>query len=193
MGFTQSKSDYSLFNNYCSNSCTVILVYVDNLIVTGTDISKITHIKTVLDSKFSIKDMGILRYFLGFEIAHSSTGITLCQRKYCLDLLQDTGRLATKPASTPLDLGCNLQNTDLPPLQDPSIFRSIIGKLLYLTHSHPNIVFFVCRLSQNLASPTQLHLQAAHRIICYLKNEPALGLHFKCNSSLKLTGFSDSD
>lgn len=78
MGFIQLKSDYSLFTNYSSDSFTIILVYVDDLIVAGNDIDKITCIKTTLDNQFSIKYMGILRYFLGFEIAHSSIGIALC-------------------------------------------------------------------------------------------------------------------
>ncbi|XP_058732675.1 uncharacterized mitochondrial protein AtMg00810-like [Vicia villosa] len=193
LGFLQSKSDYSLFTKYTPTCFTVILVYIDDLIVAGTNLSDISHIKHTLDKQFSIKDMGVLKYFLGFEIAHSSQGITLCQRKYCLDLLQDTGLLASKPASTPIEPGLNLDDKDEALLPDPSLFRSIIGKLLYLTHSRPDIMFSVCRSSQYLAKPTSTHLQAAHRIVRYLKNAPAKGLFFRRHSNLQLTGFSDSD
>lgn len=116
MGFTQSKSDYSLFTKYHSICFTVILVYKDDLIVTGTNIYEITQIKHTPDRQFNIKDMGILKYFLGFKIVHSSQGITLCQRKYCLDLLQDIGLLALKPALTPLEPGCKLHVPDEAPL-----------------------------------------------------------------------------
>ncbi|GAU43223.1 hypothetical protein TSUD_241130 [Trifolium subterraneum] len=90
-GYTQSKSDYSLFTKQRSTGFTVILVYVDDLVLGGTDIDEITHIKALLDTKFSIKDLGALKYFLGFEVARTKAGISLCQRKYTLDLIKDAG------------------------------------------------------------------------------------------------------
>lgn len=193
IGFSQSKSDYSLFTKYTIDCFNVILVYVDHLIVAGTTLSEINNIKHILNEKFSIKNLGHLRYLLGFEITRSSTNITLWQHKYCLDLLQDIGLLCVKPASTPMDLSHKLDDHGDSLLQDRYSFRSIIVKLMYLTHSRPDIVFSVCRLSQHLAKPSQTHLIDAHRIICYLKNEPTLGLFFKCYSSFNLINFADSD
>lgn len=91
-----------------------------------------------------------------------------------------------------MDPNRKLDNPNDSALQDPYEFKSIIGKLFYLTHSRPHIVFSVCRLSQHLAKPTQAHLIVAYIIIGYLKNEPGLGLHFKHHSTFKLTGFTNS-
>jgi hypothetical protein len=101
-GYTQSKADYSLFTKHTNIGFTIILVYVDDLVLGGTDLTEIHHIKSLLDIKFSIKDLGVLKYFLGFEVARSQEGISLCQRKYTLDLLQDAGLLAAKPCPTPM-------------------------------------------------------------------------------------------
>ena len=86
-GFQQSKADYSLFTKRSPTGLTIILVYVDDLVLTGTDLAEIQQLKHSLDAKFSIKDLGMLKYFLGFELAQSNSGIVLFQRKYCLNLL----------------------------------------------------------------------------------------------------------
>ena len=86
-GFQQSKVDYSLFTKRSPTSLTIVLIYVDDLVLTGTDLAEIQQLNQSLDAKFSIKDLGILKYFLGFEVARSTSGIVLHQRKYCLDLL----------------------------------------------------------------------------------------------------------
>jgi hypothetical protein len=82
---------------------TAILVYVDDIILAGTSMPEFDRIKLILDENFSIKNLGILKYFLGLEVAHSQAGISLSQRKYCLDLLQEFGMLGSKPTPTPTD------------------------------------------------------------------------------------------
>lgn len=116
-----------------------------------------------------MKDMGNLKFFLGLEIDRSSKGISLCQRKYCADLSQDTNLLASKLVSTPMDPIHNLHFERVNLLSD-----------------------LVCRLSQFLATPTNMHLQAAFKIV-QLKNSPVNALFFHVASNLKLTGFSVSD
>lgn len=106
-GYTQSKSNYSLYTNSTATGFTYILVYVDDLILAGTKLNEINRFKKLLDEKFSIKDLGELKYFLGFEVARNQHGISLCQRKYALDLLEETGLLAAKPYSTPMNLTYN--------------------------------------------------------------------------------------
>lgn len=82
---------------------TTLIIYVDDIVLTGNSVIKMNNNKHVLNSIFLIKDLGVLKYFLGLEVAYSSKGISLCQRKYCLDLLQDSSLLGSKPSSTPMD------------------------------------------------------------------------------------------
>jgi len=191
--YSQSKADYSLFTKHCSSGFTVILVYVDDLVFGGTNSNEIQTIKTLLDNKFSIKDLGTLKYFLGFEIARSQNGISLCQRKYTLDLLQDAGLLGAKPCSTPMEPHLQLQKNSGDLLPEPTTYRRLIGRLLYLTHSRPEISYAVSKLSQFLAAPRTDHMSAALHVLKFLKNNPSKGLFFSASSSLTLKGFSDSD
>jgi len=96
-GYKQSTSDASSFIKSTPSSFTLLLVYVDDVIFAGNNLYEFTSIKNVLHAAFKIKDLGQLKYFLGLEVAHSRSGISLCQRKYCLDLLEDSGLLGSKP------------------------------------------------------------------------------------------------
>ncbi|KAK2388029.1 putative mitochondrial protein [Trifolium repens] len=192
-GYIQSKADYSLFTKKTSLGYTAILVYVDDLVLGGTDINEINHLKALLDSKFSIKDLGSLKYFLGIEVARSKIGVSLCQRKYTLDLLQDSGLLAAKPVNTHMQPHLQLHQSPGNVLTDPTPYRRLVGRLLYLTHSRPEISYVVSKLSQFLASPTDTHMLAALHVLKYLKNNPGQGLFFSASSPLSLQGYSDSD
>lgn len=105
----QATSDYSLSTKTTSHNFTAIFVYVDDLILTDNYLAKINSIKHILDSQFNIKDLGILKYFFGFKVDRSPHGISLCQRKNSLDLLQDSGLIGAKPSTIALDLNINLQ------------------------------------------------------------------------------------
>jgi hypothetical protein len=192
-GYKQSSSDYSLFTLQSDAHFTALLVYVDDIILAGTSLSEFARIKGILDSQFKIKDLGSLKYFLGLEVAQSKEGITISQRKYCLDLLKDSGFLGSKPAATPLDPAVKLHNDSGKPYEDISSYRRLIGRLLYLTNTRPNISFAVQQLSQFLRKPIFAHYNAACRVIRYLKHNPGRGLLFPRHSELQLLGFSDAD
>nr|GEW99467.1 ribonuclease H-like domain-containing protein [Tanacetum cinerariifolium] len=101
-GFSQSKSDYSLYTKSDKDIFLALLIYVNDIIITGNNVSEIDKFKVFLKSKFMIKDLEKLKYFLGIEVIDTDNGICLNQRKYVLDLLSDYGMLACKPAKTPL-------------------------------------------------------------------------------------------
>lgn len=107
VGYHYSHSDYSLFLKHDNSSLIALLVYVDDIVLIGNNINEITNVKTILNNKFRIKDLGPLRHFLGLEMARSSSSIFLNQHSYILDLLNNTSMLASKPSPTPYNLPLN--------------------------------------------------------------------------------------
>ncbi|CAM8970229.1 unnamed protein product [Rhodiola kirilowii] len=192
-GFIQSPNDHSLFTLKRDHEFIILLIYVDDIVITGTSNSIISDIKKAIHTKFRIKDLGLLKYFLGIEVARSSTGIFINQRKYALDLLTETGLLGCKPNTTPMDIKQKLALSTAPKLDDPTAYRQLVGKLLYLNVTRPDIAFSVHILSQFLAAPTEDHLQAAHRVLRYIKLAPAQGLLYPARAALTLEGFCDAD
>ncbi|RHN73806.1 putative RNA-directed DNA polymerase [Medicago truncatula] len=192
-GYKQSNSDHSLFTLHTDTDFTALLVYVDDVILAGTSMNEIDRIKFMLDSQFKIKDLGKLKYFLGIEVAHSKTGISICQRKYCLDLLKDTGLLGSKPLPTPLDPSIKLHQDTSKPFTDILSYRRLVGKLIYLTTTRPDIAFVTQQLSQFLTAPTTTHYESACRVVRYLKGSPGHGLMFRRDANLQLLGFTDAD
>ena len=193
IGYQQSRADYSLFTQVRGNSITIVLLYVDDMVITGNDEKAISDLKQFLNSCFKIKDLGPLKYFLGIEVARSQAGITVCQRKYTLDILEEAGLLGTKPATVPMEPDLVLSETGSEALKDPTRYRRLVGKLIYLTISRPEITYSVNTLSQFMQIPKLHHLKAAHRLLQYLKAAPGQGLLFPSNSPLHLIGYCDAD
>ncbi|KAG7544005.1 Zinc finger CCHC-type [Arabidopsis thaliana x Arabidopsis arenosa] len=163
--------------------------YVDNTLFVKLTAS----VKMVLAAQFKIKDLGQAKFFLGLEIARNSDGISVCQRKYCLDLLAKYGLLGCKPKSVPMDPKVPMTKTTGTLLNDGRPFRELIGRLLYLCITRPDITFAVHCLSQYLSCPTDAHLHAAQNILKYLKNNPGQGLFFSAKTELCLNAFADAD
>ena len=153
----------------------------------------VNSFKQFLDSKFKLKDLGTLKYFLRLEVARTTKGISLCQIKCTLDLLADIGLLASKPASTPMEPFAKFSNSIGQSVLNVSQYKRLIGKLLYLTLTRPDICYSMHKLSQFLSSPKVPHLQAAYRIIKYLKKTPGQGLFLSANSSLQLKAYCDTN
>ena len=149
--------------------------------------------KTFLDAKFTIKDLDPLKYFLSLEVARSKTGISLCQRKFILDILEDTGLTRSKPIAFPMESTLKLSANDTNFYEDPSGYRRLIGRLFYLTLTKPDLAYSVKVLSQFLAKPAVSHHQAGIRVLRYLKAILGQGLFFLSFSDFQLKGFSYSD
>ncbi|GKB72637.1 retrovirus-related pol polyprotein from transposon TNT 1-94, partial [Tanacetum coccineum] len=193
LGFVQSKHDHSLFVKNKDSVFTAVLVYVDDILITGNCAEDIQATKVALDQKFTIKDLGLAQYFLGIEICRSTHGTHLSQRKYILDLLQDAGLTACKPAPSPMPTHLKLSTDKGTPLSDVGAYRRLVGRLLYLTMTRPDISYVVQHLSQFVAEPKDTHMQAALYLLRYLKGSISKGLFYPLQSQLKITGFSDAD
>lgn len=146
-GFSQTHSDSSLFIYSKNNTSLCILVYVDDLIISGDSTNAINTFKAYLSTCFHMKDLGILKYFLGLEVARSSRGIYLCQRKYTLDIITECGLLGCKPAGSPMDQNHKLSKAQGDLLPDPERFRRLVGRLIYLLATCPDLAYSVHILS----------------------------------------------
>jgi hypothetical protein len=146
-----------------------------------------------LDQQFKLKDLGPAKYFLGLELARSHKGIYLCQRKYALDILQDSGFLGSKPVKFPMEQHLKLSKDQGELLIDPSVYRRLIGRLLYLTLKRLDICYSLSSFSQFMSEPRLPHLHAVHRVLQYLKDIPGQGLFFPSATPLQLKGFCDSN
>lgn len=146
-GFVTSLNDYSLFTYTKFGHFIALLIYVDDVIITWTPANIFQEIKQFINSRFKIKDSGTLRYFFGIEVARSSTGIFINQRKYVLDLLSISGMLGCKPSTIPMVTKKHPTLSTVDHVLDQVSYRHFIGKLLYLTVTRPYISFVVQVLS----------------------------------------------
>jgi hypothetical protein len=172
-GFVQSKANYTLFTRSLPDSFIAILVYVDDIVVASDNSAVVSIFIHMLNDRFQLKDLGQLKYFLGLEIARSELGISVCQRKYALDILETTGLLASKLAKVPMDPNVKFSKDSGQLLADPTSYRHLVGRLLYLTLSRPDISFAVQVLSQFMDKPRAPHLDAATQVLRYIKTSPA--------------------
>lgn len=171
-GYKQSMADYSLFTQVYGDSFTAILIYVDDMIITGNDPIAIAILKRFIHKQFCIKDLGRLKYFLGIEVAQSKEGISISQRKYTLDVLDDMGLIGAALVTFPMEQNIKLTPTDGEILKDPARYRKLVGRLIYLTITRPDITYLVHLLSKFMHQPRKPHLDAAIRVLRYLKGTP---------------------
>lgn len=192
-GFKQTRSDYSLFI-YMKNGINLrILVYVDDLIISGNSPTAIQSFKDYLSTCFHMKDLGFLKYFLGIEVARSPLGFYLCQRKYATEIVTEAGLLGCKPAGSPIDQKHSLARANGPFLEDPETYRRLIGRLVYLGNTRPDLTYSIHILSQFMREPRADHWLAALKVVRYLKGTLGQGILLKADSPMHFTGWCDSD
>ncbi|BBH05042.1 HXXXD-type acyl-transferase family protein [Prunus dulcis] len=192
-GYKQSNSDHTLFLKHKKGKVTALIVYVDDMVVTGNDPVEKAALQHHLASEFEMKDLGALKYFLGIEVARSEQGIFLSQRKYILDILTDTGMLASKPADTPMELNHQLGEYPDQVPTNKERYQRLVGKLIYLGHTRPDIAYAVSVVSQFMHAPSEAHMDAVNRILRYLKSSPGRGLMFGRHGHLDVEGHTDAD
>ncbi|RVX01865.1 Retrovirus-related Pol polyprotein from transposon TNT 1-94 [Vitis vinifera] len=164
-GMLRSTADHSVFYHHNSlGQCIYLVVYVDDIVITGSD-----------------------------QDAQSSSGVVLSQRKYALDILEETGMLDCKPVDTPMDPNVKLVPGQGEPLGDPGRYRRLVGKLNYLTITRPDISFPVSVVSQFLQSPCDSHWDAVIRILRYIKSTPGQGVLYENRGHTQVVGYTDAD
>lgn len=192
-GFLQSYSDYSLFTYTQGDIQMNVLVYVDDLIISGNNSAALQACKAYLSDCFRMKDLGELKYFLGIEVARSPSGLFLCQRKYTLDIISEAGLLGAKPATFPMEQNHKLSLSTGELLAQPERYRRLVGRLIYLAVTRPDLAYSVHILSQFMQAPRIEHWEAALRVVRYLKGTPGQGILLRADSELTLKGWCDSD
>ncbi|XP_059281293.1 uncharacterized mitochondrial protein AtMg00810-like [Lycium ferocissimum] len=172
------------------------------MLIAGDDLTLIQDTKDKLQQAFKIKDLGPLKFFLGMEFSRSKEGIIMNQRKYAMELISDMGISGAKPASTPLDLNQKLTIKEYDDisgvfgddeLTDKESYQKLIGKLLYLTLTRPDICYGVQTLSQFMQRPKKSHMEAGLRIVRYIKNQPGLGILLSNRKSEHMQAYCDAD
>ncbi|XP_021725291.1 uncharacterized protein LOC110692563 [Chenopodium quinoa] len=154
------------FHTSSSDSVSLVeKVYVDDLIIDGNDSSTIAQFKSYLSDYFHMNDLGVLKYFLGIEVARNSEGIFLCQRKYTLDIIAESGLLGARPAGTPIEQNHTLATSETPQVAEPEMYRRLVGRLIYLSFTRPDLAYTVHILSQFMQHPRQAHWEAALRTV----------------------------
>ena len=156
--FTQSQYDSSLFFHTSALGIVLLLVYVDDIIITGIDYSLITKLQQLLHTTFHIKDLGQLTYFLGLEVHHWASGIFVNQHKYIQYLITLAGLEDTSSVDTPMEVNVKYRKDEGDLLDDPTLYRRLVGSLIYLTTTRHDISYAVHQASQFMTSPRHFHL-----------------------------------
>ncbi|KAI0519324.1 hypothetical protein KFK09_006766 [Dendrobium nobile] len=192
IGFTHSTADPSLLIFKQNNTRIFLLVYVDDILVTGNDNDAISSILTQLSNKFSMKNLGSVHEFIGIRIDKHNDSYFLSQKKYAHSLLQLTGLTACNPLANPtvtkFPTNCSLD----PKFSDPALYRRVTGSLQFLTLTRPDIAYSVNQLSQHMHDPQNQHFYMLKRLLRYIKGTLDFGIPIT-KSNLLLSSFSDAD
>jgi hypothetical protein len=192
LGFTKSKADSNLYFKIMDNEPVILLLYVDDLFLTGEE-KLIAECKQRLAAEFEMKDLGLMHYFLGLEVWQSPGRIFLNQGKYTVEILKRFDMLECKSMNTPMEAKLKLLVDTSSDLIDATLYRQIIGSLMYLTNTRPDICFVVNTVSQFLVEPRRVHLVTEKHMMRYLKGTMDYGLSYDGDHDFTLIGYTDAD
>ncbi|GJT85947.1 putative ribonuclease H-like domain-containing protein [Tanacetum coccineum] len=192
-GYRRGTIDKTLFIKKDKKDIMLVQVYVDDIIFGSTKKSWCDEFEALMKGRFQMSSMGELIFFLGLQVKQKTDGIFISQDKYVADMLKKFDLASVKTAITPMETKMALTKDEEADDVDVHLYRSMIGSLMYLTASRPDIMFAVCVCSRFQVTPKTSHLNAVKRIFKYLKGKPNLGLWYPRESSFDLEAFSDSD
>ncbi|GJU06577.1 retrovirus-related pol polyprotein from transposon TNT 1-94 [Tanacetum coccineum] len=171
----------------------LVQVYVDDIIFGSTKKKLCNAFEKLMHEKFQMSSMGELAFFLGLQVQQKKDGIFISQDKYVVEILKKFGFMEVKTASTPMETQKPLLKDEDGKEVDVHMYRSMIGSLMYLTSSRPDIMFAVCACARYQVNPKVSHLYVVKRIFRYLKGQPKLGLWYLKDSPFDLVAYTDSD
>jgi hypothetical protein len=192
-GFKVGKANPTLFTKTIANDLFVCQIYVVDIIFGSTNKTTCGEFSRIMVQKFKLSMMGELKYFSGFQVKQLQEGTFISQTKYIQDILTMFGMKDAKPIKTPMGTNGHLNLDTGGKSIDQKVYRSMIGSLLYLCASRPDIMLFVCMCARFEANPKEVHLRAVKRILRYLVHTPKFGLWYPKGSTFDLIGYSDAD
>jgi hypothetical protein len=191
--FHRGTTDITLFYKKTHDEILLVQIYVDDIIFGSTDVSMCKEFELLMQNEFEMSMMGELTFFLGLQVKQSSEGIFINQAKYIQDLLKKYKLTEVSPMRTPMATGLKLHKDLSGVSVECKLYRGMIGSLLYLTASRPDIMFATCICARYQSDPKESHMSAVKRILRYLKKSPSLGLWYPLNSGFDLLAYTDSD
>jgi hypothetical protein len=191
--FKVGKADPTLFTKTCNDDLFVCQIYVDDIIFGSTNQKSCEEFSRVMTHKFEMSMMGELTYFLGFQVKQLKDGTFISQTKYTQDLLKRFGMKDAKPAKTPMGTDGHVDLNKRGKSIDQKAYRSMIGSLLYLCASRPDIMLSVCMCARYQFDPKECHFVAVKRILRYLVSTPCFRIWYPKGSTFDLIGYSDSN
>jgi hypothetical protein len=192
-GFKVGKADHTLFTKTIADDLFVCQIYIDDILFGSTNKSTCEEFSRIMIQKFEMSMMGELKYFLGFQVKQLQKGTFISQTKYIQDILTKFGMKDAKPIKTPMETNGHLDLDTGGKSVDQKVYRSMIGSLLYLCASRPDIMLSVCMCARFQADPKEVHLRTVKIILRYLVHTPKFGLWYPKESTFDLIGYSDTD
>jgi hypothetical protein len=195
LGFQRSSSEHGVYTRQQGDRRLIVGVYVDDLVITGSNSDDITHFKAEMKEIFRMSDLGLLSYYLGIEVHQDENDITLRQAAYTDKLLERSGLQDCNPVLAPMEPRLKLSKESTTPAVDATEYWRIIAGLRYLIHTRPDLSFAVGHLSRFMELPHKDHLTAVKCILRYVAGTRGHGLFYarRKGEPLKLIGYSDAD
>ncbi|XP_057540751.1 uncharacterized mitochondrial protein AtMg00810-like [Amaranthus tricolor] len=192
-GYTPATANSSLFVKNNGDKIATVLVYVDDLIITGDLVEEISRTRENLSVRFQMKELGELKHFLGLEVEKVREAMFLCQHKYAREILEANKILNCKPLLTPMEPNNKLRIGEGKDLKDTRMYRQLVGSLLNLTLTRPDIAYAVGVVSRHMQNPKKPHLEAVKRILRYVKGTLDYGILYQKGGECQVVGYCDAD
>lgn len=194
LGFERSSNEPTLYTKHQGHAHILLLcIYVDDIVYMGSSQEMLLDFKGTMMKVFEMSDLGLLRYFLGLEVKQGKDSVFVSQKKYAENFLCKYNMLACKSVPSPMNPNEKLSLGDGSGDADAKIYRKMVGSLLYLTHTRPDLMYSVSVVSRYMHHPSMHHLGAVKRIMHHIANTIDFGLLYERIDHLKLNGYTDSD